>query len=152
MPILAMVPDSETAAARSAFGIINSKGKDESAIQSAQDYVSKMSYVAKLNSKEARDQAFREVFLKEYSILFDNVDDVKDYLGDHVSDAPYHWMGSKEVADRISKMASANYMKTGYGKVKKVIDEMPADEVKEYLKKLIEDNIIVGVEIMKGHK
>ena len=104
------------------------------------------------NSKEARDQTFREVFLKEYSVLFDSVDAVKDYLKDHASDAPYHWMGSKEVTDRINKLANANYMKSGYGKVKKVIDEMPADQVKEYLKKLIEDNIVVGVEIMKGHK
>ncbi len=152
MPILAMVPDGEISTARSAFAIINSRSKDEDSIKTAQDYVSKMSYVAKLNSKEARDQAFREVFLKEYSVLFDSVDAVKDYLKDHVSDAPYHWMGSKEVTDRINKLANANYMKTGYGKVKKVIDEMPAEEVKEYLKKLIEDNIVVGVEIMKGHK
>lgn len=27
---------------------------------------------------------------------------------------------------------------------------MPADKVKEYLKQLIEDNIVVGVEIIKG--
>lgn len=152
MPILVMVPDGEIATARSAFAIINSKSKDESSIKTAQDYISKMSYVARLNSKEARDQAFREVFLKEYSVLFESVDAVKDYLKDHVSDAPYHWMGSKEVTDRINKLANANYMKTGYGKAKKVIDEMPADEVKEYLKKLIEDNIVVGVEIIKGRK
>ena len=151
MPILAMVPDGENAAARNAFGIINAKSKDEDAIKTAQDYVSKMSYVAKLNSKEARDQAFREAFLKDYSILFDNVDAVKDYLRDHVSDAPYHWMGSKEVATHITKMANANYMKIGYGKAKKVIDEMPPERVKDYLKKLIEDNIVVGVEIIKGN-
>jgi hypothetical protein len=152
MPILAMVPDGEIATARSAFAIINSKSKDEDSIKTAQDYVSKMSYAEKLKSAKARDQAFREVFLQEYSVLFDDVDAVKEYLKDHVSDAPYHWIGSTEVSARIKTMANANYMKTGYGKAKKVIDEMPADQVKEYLKKLIEDNIVVGVEIMKGHK
>ena len=49
-------------------------------------------------------------------------------------------------------MANANYVKTGYGKAKRVIDDMPADEVKEYLKKMIEDNIVVGIEIIKGQK
>ena len=33
-----------------------------------------------------------------------------------------------------------------------MIDDMPADHVKEYLKKLIEDNIVVGIEILKGQK
>ena len=69
-----------------------------------------------------------------------------------VSESPYHWLGSKEVITKIKTMANANYVKSGYGKAKKVIDDMPADQVKEYLKKLIEDNIVVGVEIMKGQK
>ena len=41
---------------------------------------------------------------------------------------------------------------SGYGKAKKIIDDMPADQIKEYLKQLIEDNIVVGVEIIKGKK
>ena len=49
-------------------------------------------------------------------------------------------------------MAQAKYIGSGYGKAKKVIDDMPAEQVKEYLKRLIEDNITVGVEIMKGQK
>ena len=151
VPILAMVPDTETAAARKAFGIINSKSKDAEAIATAEDYISKMAYTADLNDKEKRNKAFVDVFLGEYKVLFDDVDQVIDYLRNHTSDSPYHWLGSKEVASKIKAMANANYMSTGYGKAKKVIDEMPAEEVKEYLKKLIEDNVAVGVEIMKGH-
>ena len=49
-------------------------------------------------------------------------------------------------------MAKAKYTETGYGRAKTIIDSMPADEVKAYLKQLIEDNIAVGVEIMKGKK
>ena len=152
MPILAMVPDSEMATARKIFGFINSKTKDEESIATAEDYISKISYVAKLNSKEERDKAFKESFLGDYSGLFDDVDEVREYLKSHVSESPYHWLGSKEVTSKIKTIAKANYVKTGYGKAKKVIDNMPADQVKEYLKKLIEDNIVVGVEIMKGQK
>lgn len=152
MPILVMVPDSESTTARKVFGIINSKSKEEEDIKMAQDYLLKMSYVANLNSKEARDRMFREVFLGEYSVLFDDVDAVKEYLKNHVSEAPYYWLGNKEVTNLIKTMAKANYLKTGYGRAKRVIDEMPTNQVKDYLKKLIEDNIVVGVEIMKDHK
>jgi hypothetical protein len=152
MPIIAMVPDAEIATARKVFGVINNKTKDEAAIASAEDYLKKMSYAGKLSSKAERDSAFREAFLDEYSVLFDDVDYVKEYLSNHIADDPYNWIGCKEVTAKIKQMAYANYVNNGYSKAKEVIDEMSADQVKEYLKKLIEDNVIVGVEIMKGHK
>lgn len=152
MPILAMVPDAEVSIARKAFDVINVKTRDEDAIAAAEDYISKMSYVDDLNSEAARDAAFRDVFLGDRSILFENVDEVKAYLCSHASEAPFHWLGSKEVTGKIKTMAQAKYIGSGYGKAKKVIDDMPAEQVKEYLKRLIEDNITVGVEIMKGQK
>lgn len=150
MPIMAMVPDQEATIARKAFSTINSGKNDSEAIASASDYISKMSYVDKLNSKEARDKAFAEAFLQEYVVLFDDVDKVKEYLKSKVTEQPNYWLESKDVATRIKQLATASYMESGYGKAKKIIDDMPADKVKEYLKQLIEDNIVVGVEIIKG--
>lgn len=150
MPILCMVPDTEADIARRAFSTINSKSTDDSAISTAQDYISKMSFLPHLNNKEERNKAFRETFLAEYSILFEDIDEVKDYLKRHVSEHPYHWLGSTTVRSRIKTMAQAKYNSSGYSKAKEVIDNMPADQVKEYLKQLIQDNIVVGVEIMKG--
>lgn len=152
MPILAMVPDAEMSIARKAFGFINSKTKDEESIATAEDYLSKITYADKLSSKSERDKAFRDVFLGDYTILFDDVDEVIDYLKSHVTESPYHWMGSKEVSVKIKGMANANYVKSGYSEAKQVIDNMPVDQIKDYLKKLIEDNIAVGVEIIKGQK
>lgn len=152
MPILAMVPDDEVATARKVFGAINSKTKDENTITTALDYLDKMTYVQKLNNKEDRDKAFRDVFLEEFSELFDDVDEVRTYLQNHISDSPYHWLGNKAVTAKIKTMANAKYNESGYGKAKKVIDEMPAEQVKEYLKKMIEDNFVVGLEIIKKQK
>ena len=152
MPILAMVPDNEISIARKVFGFINSKTKDEDSIATAEDYISKMTYTSKLNSKEERDKAFKETFLGDYSVLFEDMDKVKEYLKSHVSEAPYHWLGHKEVISKIKAMADAKYRSAGYSKAKRIIDEMPAEKVKDYLKKLIEDNTVVGVEIMKGNK
>ena len=152
MPIMAMVPDQGTAMARNAFSTIISGKSDSSLINSAIDYISKMSYTEKLNDKEERDKAFSEVFLKDYSVLFDDADKVKEYLKNHISEQPYYWLESKEVVAKIKSLANANYMQSGYGKAKKIIDEMPAEKAKEYLKQMIEDNIFVGVEIIKGNK
>jgi hypothetical protein len=152
MPIMLMVPDQEVSIARKAFSTINSGKNDAEAIANAKDYISKLSYLKKLNSKEERDKAFVETFLKEYSVLFEDIDNVKKYLKVHIPDQPYYWLESKAVATEIKGLANAKYLESGYGKAKKIIDDMPADKVKEYLKQLIEDNIVVGVEIMKGKK
>lgn len=150
MPILCMVPDTEADTARRVFSTINSKSTDDNAISSAEDYISKMSFLPRINNKAERDKAFRETFLAEYSILFEDVEEVKNYLKRHVNDRPYYWLGSTTVRSRIKAMAQAKYNSSGYSKAKEVIDNMPADQVKEYLKQLIQDNIVVGVEIMKG--
>lgn len=150
MPIIIMVPGDETATARKVFATINSKSTDSNAIAEADEYISKMSYLPELNSKSSRDKAFIETFLGEYAVLFEDIEKVKQYLKGHVSDAPYYWFESKEVTAKIKSMAKAKYTDSGYGKAKKIIDDMPAEQVKAYLKQLIEDNIVVGVEIMKG--
>lgn len=150
MPILCMVPDTEADTARRVFSTINSKSTDDNAISSAEDYISKMSFLPRINNKVERDKAFRETFLAEYSILFEDVEEVKNYLKRHVNDRPYYWLGSTTVRSRIKAMAQAKYNSSGYSKAKEVIDNMPADQVKEYLKQLIQDNIVVGVEIIKG--
>ena len=85
------------------------------------------------------------------SFLFESVDKVKEYLKSHVSEQPNFWLESRDVAAKIKNLATASYMESGYGKAKKIIDDLPADKVKEYLKQLIEDNIVVGVEIIKGN-
>lgn len=152
MPILAMVPEMEIATARKVFGTINAKSTDNVAIENALDYVTKLSYLTNLNNQVARDKAFAEAFLGEYAVLFDDVNSVKKYLKSHVSEHPYYWLESKEVDRKVKEIAQAKYTESGYGKAKKIIDDMSADQVKAYLKQLIEDNILVGIEIMKGKK
>ncbi len=152
MPILAMVPDAEFATARKVFGFINSKAKDDSSVNMAEDYISKMTYASELNDKMARDKAFREAFLGEYSPLFDDLEEVKTYIKSHVADTPYHWLENKEVSKRVKEIATANYRNNGYSKVKAAIDAMSGDSAKDYLKTLVEDSVTVGVEIIKRQK
>lgn len=150
MPIIIMVPGDEAATARKVFATINTKSTDDNAIDAADDYITKMSYLPELNSKASRDKTFIETFLGEYAVLFEDIEKVKQYLKSHVADAPYYWFESKDVTAKIKSMAKAKYTDSGYGKAKQIIDDMPAEQVKAYLKQLLEDNIVVGVEIIKG--
>lgn len=149
MPIIIMVPDDEQAIARKVFNTINKKSTNDKEIAEAEDYISKMSYIPQLMAKGSRDMAFTEVFLGKNAVLFDDVQKVKDYLKQHIVDEPYYWYGIKKVNDCIASMAKAKYDTTGYSKAKQIIDDMPADQVKSYLKQLIQNNMVVGVEIIK---
>ncbi len=152
MPILAMVPETDSILARKVFDTINNSVTDELRITEAEEFIEKKPFVKELKDKEVIDRAFKEAFLSEYAVLFDNLGDVKKDLREHISEEPFYWLGSKAVMSRISTIAKAKYFDSGYGEAQKIIDEMPSDQVKEYLKKLIQDNIIVGVEIIKGNK
>lgn len=152
MPILAMVPDDELSLARKVFGTINSKNSDSTAISTAEDFITKMAFIPELNSKASRDKAFQKAFLDDYAVLFDDIEKVKEYLKSHVNDEPYYWLGSSDVKAKLNSMAKAKYNASGCDKASKIIDEMSADELKRYLKEIIQDNIHVGIEIMKGRK
>lgn len=80
MPIIIMVPGDEAATARKVFATINTKSTDDNAIDAADEYITKISYLPELNSKSSRDKAFIETFLGEYAVLFEDLEKVKQYL------------------------------------------------------------------------
>lgn len=150
MPILSMVPADEMSVARVAFDVLNEKKNDEIALSKAEDYISKMKYTSDLNDHVAKEAAFRRQILGDYAVLYDSVDEIKDYLFSHMAEDPYHWAeNSQELNNRVKQYSKNIYANRGYNIVKEIVDEMSAEKVKEYLKQLIQENVLVGVEIMK---
>ena len=49
-------------------------------------------------------------------------------------------------------MAEKQYKTDGCERAWSVIDEMSPEELREYLKELITENVNVGIEILKGNK
>lgn len=150
MPALAMVPEDDIAEARKAFDTINCANPDAASIDQALAYLERATIFEALNSQEARDKAFKEIIIKSYTVMLTNVDDVRTYLNSHVTTESYYWIGSSEIENKLKQMSEANYNRTGYIQAEKVIDDMNSDEVKRYLKDLIRDNMIVGMEIIKN--
>lgn len=150
MPVLAMVPEDDIPEARKAFDTINRANPDAASVDQALTYLERATIFEVLNSQEARDTAFKDLIIKNYAVMLTNVEDVKTYLNSHATTEPYYWLGSLEIENKLKQRSEANYNRTGYVQAEEVIDGMDSDEVKRYLKDLIKDNMIVGMEIIKN--
>ena len=150
MPILCMISSKDVPAARAAFGALNRKNPDANSIEKATEFLERADFFERLSSQEERDKAFRENIVKSYSVMLEDLDEVRNDLKRRIPVDPYDWYGLPDVDEKLAAMAEYNYNKTGCGKALEKIEDMDAAEAKQYLKRLIKDNMIVGMEIIKG--
>ena len=150
MPILSIISDSELATARAAFDTINKAHPDAVAVDKAIRYLEGASFYDRLTDASYLDQVFIHSIIKGYSVMLTDVDEVKEYLDSRITADAYDWFGLPEVDKKLRQMAEDRYNKFGCDKALEKIDDMEVAEVKRYLKELIKDNMIVGMEIIKG--
>ena len=151
MPILCLIPDGEVAKAKAAFGAVNRAKADELAIDRAMEYFATAKFFDMLNDNDMLDKAFRDTIIKNYAIMLTDIQEVKDYLDSHITADPFDWFGLPEIEKKLRQMAEAKYNHGGCARALSKIDEMDVSDVKKYLKDLIKDNMIVGMEIIKGN-
>lgn len=153
MPILCMIPATEQDNARSAFEVINSQTSDKNKIDDAIGYLSHFAYFNDLKNASKMDSSFRKAILRNYSPLFDNVEDVKDQIKNKFpAILPYNWLGNAAIDNYVSKVAYQKYINGGSAKANTIIDAMKPDELRNYLKELVTENMTVGVEIINNKK
>ena len=150
MPILCLIDEKEIPKAKRALGVVNQNNPDAVSVKKATEYLENASFFEKMKDQHICDESFRKCILKEYSILFDSIEEVKDYLNRCVDEEPYDWFPSPSVDSAILKMADAKYNAGGNVIALDAVDQMKPDDVKQYLKDLIKDNMRVGVEIIKN--
>jgi hypothetical protein len=143
--------DKDIQNARAAFDTINKKHPDTSSLDQAISFIDKADFYDRLSSKEERDKSFRINIIKSFDAMLDDVDEVKNYLDTRITADPDNWLGLPEVEKKLRQMAEAKYNQNGCDKALEKIDSMDVVEVKRYLKDLIKDNMIVGMEIIKNN-
>ena len=149
MPVLSLVPDAEVQTARAAFDAVNKIHPDPAAVGEAIEYLETASFFTAMKDRQALDQVFREKIIKSYAVMLTDIDEVKAYLDQQIAAEPYEWFGLPEVDKKLEQMAEDKYAKEGCTKALEKIDAMEVDDVKRYLKDLIKDNMVVGMEIIK---
>lgn len=150
MPILCMIPDSDVSNAKIAFSAINKSHPDKLSTEKARLYIEKATFFDSLSDENARNKAFTDGIIKNYSVMLTDIDDVKHYLEERITSDPYDWFALPEVEKKLNQYAEAKYNAGGYTKALEKIDEMDPSDVKRYLKDMIADNMIIGMEIIKG--
>lgn len=149
MPILAMIPDEEMSDCRKHFATISTKNPDDIKVQQAQIYLDGFKHWDTLNDAEKRDKVFVEKIINDKSVILKDINEVKNYLSSRITDDPYYWFGSTAVQSCLEKLAKSKYDRGGFQAAFNKIDNMDADTVKQYLKDLIKNNMIVGLQIIK---
>lgn len=150
MPILCLINDEDIQRARSAFSTINKAHPDALSIDKAIQYIENATFFDALNNPQTLDQVFRDSIIKGYSVMLSDIEEVKHYLDSRITVEPYDWFALPEVEKKLQQMAEAKYAQSGCNRALEKIDGMDVSDLKRYLKELIKDNMIVGMEIIKG--
>lgn len=149
-PILCMVDDKDVQTARAAFGTLNKKQPDSASIDKAMHFLENATFLSRLSDNDTIDAAFRASIVKSYGVMLDDLDEVRSRLEDVMAVDVYDWFGLPMVDKKLCEMAEYKYNQSGCDRALERIDDMDVADVKQYLKKLIRDNMIVGMEIIKG--
>lgn len=149
MPVLCMVPQDEVPKAKEAFDAVQRNTVDKATVDRALDYLQEATFYDKLVNEEERDYSFRKYIIKGYDIMLPNVQEVKEYLNNKVSAEPYDWYQSADVDTKLTTLAEHEYSIKGSTQALALIDQMDEVHLKDYLKRLIKDNMLVGIEIIK---
>lgn len=150
MSILCLIPDSELTKAKAAFDAVNRPKADEQSIDRAMEYFTFAKFFDLLDDTVALDKAFQSCIIGNYAVMLPDIQEVKDYLDSHITEEPFYWFGLPEIEKKLRQMAEAKYNQGGYNRALAKIDKMDIADVKKYLKDLIRDNMVVGMEIIKG--
>lgn len=149
MPILCMIEDNDLQEAREVFATINKNQSSANAIEKAISFIERATFFENLQDEKEREKAFVRSILKNYALMLTDLSEVKDYLKNRTTAEPYDWFALPEVDRKLSQLAESKYNEGGCNQALEKIENMEVSELKRYLKDLVQDNMLVGLAIIK---
>ena len=146
-PILCCISEDEFEMAKKAFETLNRNGGTDVEIRDSLAFLETTTLFDLLSNGEKRNTAFTRDIVGEYSALLPDPDKVRDAL-DRLSVDTYDWRDHPGVKKKVKQLAEAEYNAGGSDRVLQKIDQMADAQLKDYLKRLVKDNITVGIEIL----
>ncbi|MDR1379456.1 MAG: hypothetical protein LBJ36_10460 [Synergistaceae bacterium] len=148
-PIFALVPIDLQSDARRVFDTINRNNPEDKDVRFAFEFLqTKAALLADLSNETKIDAAFMHNIVGKFVVVLPNAEEVRSRLENVVPSDHYDWYGNPAVQRQVEKFAQARYNQNGSEKALERIEKMDARKAKEYLKRLIKDNINVGIEII----
>jgi len=148
-PVLSLVPENLQSDARRVFGTINRNNPEEKEVKFALEYLqTKAAFLENLSVKDKVDAAFTRDFIGKFSVILPDAEAVRSHLESVIPSEPYDWYGNPTVLREVEKFAHARYIQGGSDEVLERIEKMDESKAKDYLKRLVKENMNVGVEII----
>lgn len=148
-PILCLVPLDLQSNARRVFDTINRNNPEDNDVKFALEFLkTKATFLIDFSNKKKIDFAFKQNIIGRFSAILPDIDEVRSRLEAAVPSEHYDWYGNHFIWREIRKFAQARYHQGGSDKVLEKIEKMDDRKAKDYLKRLIKDNMNVGIEII----
>lgn len=150
MPIICMLTEDELKTYIRVFSIIN-RPTEAKAVEDAISQLQNESFTSRLADAGERDKAFCKAIIGQLNTMLTDIEEVKQFLRDHITASPYEWMNFiQSIQQKLNHLAEKKYNQGGYQKAFSKIDSMDAKAVKSYLKDMIKNNMTVGIEIINS--
>ncbi len=149
-PILSCVDKNEFQVAKKVFEILNRDIAKDNEIESSIEYLETSGLFESLSNQDKLDKAFKTDVIGEYQFLLTNTDEVRKAL-EQLNIEPYDWRDNPIVKSKIKELAEAEYFSGGSDRALSKIDNMNDSKLKEYLKRLVKENMMVGIEIISNN-
>jgi len=146
-PILCCVGEKEFETAKKAFETLNRSRATDVEIKAAIAFLESTSLFEILLEENKRNEAFVRGIIGDYRSLLPNPDKVRDAL-ERLTVDTYNWRGNPSVENKVKQLAEAEYNAGGSDKAVSKIDQMDDAQLKLYLKRLVKENMTVGIEII----
>lgn len=147
-PILALVPASEHQQAKRLFATLKAVSPSDADITASLAYLDgNPTFVEKLKDQSAIDTAFVREMIGQYHTLV-TVDEARQAIRSSVPSDPYEWVTGSAAKSAIKEKADHNYLSGANQQLLDRIDDMQPQQAKDYLKRLVQDKLDVGVQMM----
>jgi hypothetical protein len=100
-----------------------------------------------LNDGQKRDAAFAKNIIGKYQAMLSDIEEARNHL-DTLSIEPADWYENPNVKSAVKEYAQSRYDAGGSEKALQKIDGMESTKLKDYLKRLVKNNMAVGIEII----
>lgn len=148
-PILCCVAETEFSAAKKTFDTINRGWGTDAEVKGAIAFLNSTSLFETLADSVLRDAAFEREIVGEYGLMLPDLDRIRTSLESlAIEGDAYGWYGNPIVKNKVKQLAEAEYNAGGSDRVLSKIDEMDNEDTKSYLKRLVRESMIVGLEIL----
>jgi hypothetical protein len=146
-PIFCMI-DADYDKAKRAFDTINRNSPDEEDVNRALTFLRQTNNFDSLSSAISRDEHFKNVVVRDYSAMLNDITEVRKELSKRLLCDVYDWFPNPETDKIVKQFAELKYSTIGCDMALQLIEDMDPSTIKTYLKRLIRENINVGMEII----